>query len=185
MSKFEGPKSKIKEVKFDFQSSVPSKLHPAVQDLLQELVRLETFFSFFFFFFVCSLLPPTSTQTQILTPSVFCFTLSFHVHSPFVEQQRHFEHKTNNWVQSKIIFLVDPQEPLLATSDRWKLAWFRHFTHRDSLSRTILQGILRRVGDTVVGRGKAGWTKSKNGHPCPCQNCSQGLLQKRLEEDLW
>ena len=39
MPKFEGPKSKPKEVKFDFQSSVPSKLNPAVQDLLQELVR--------------------------------------------------------------------------------------------------------------------------------------------------
>ena len=31
-----------------------------------------------------------------------------------------------------------------------------------------------RVGDTVVNRGKAGWTTSKSGHPCPCQNCSQG-----------
>ena len=31
-----------------------------------------------------------------------------------------------------------------------------------------------RVGDAVVGRGNTGWTKSKSGHPCPCQNCSQG-----------
>ena len=30
-----------------------------------------------------------------------------------------------------------------------------------------------RVGDTVVGRGNAGWTTSKSGHPCHCQNCSQ------------
>ena len=29
----------------------------------------------------------------------------------------------------------------------------------------------RRVGDDVVGRGRAGWTTSKSGHPCPCQNC--------------
>ena len=29
-----------------------------------------------------------------------------------------------------------------------------------------------RVGaDAVVSRGKAGWTTSKSGHPCPCQNC--------------
>ena len=28
-------------------------------------------------------------------------------------------------------------------------------------------------GDAVVGRGNAGWTW-KSGHPCPCQNCSQG-----------
>ena len=31
-----------------------------------------------------------------------------------------------------------------------------------------------RVGDAVVGRGNAGRTGSKSGHPCPCQNCSQG-----------
>ena len=31
-----------------------------------------------------------------------------------------------------------------------------------------------RVGDAVVGRGNAGWTTSKSGHPCPCQICSQG-----------
>ena len=37
-----------------------------------------------------------------------------------------------------------------------------------------------RVGDAVLGRGFAGWTTSKSGHPCPCQNFSQ----QRLEEDL-
>ena len=31
-----------------------------------------------------------------------------------------------------------------------------------------------RVGDTVVGRGDAGWTTSKSGHICPSQNYSQG-----------
>ena len=30
-----------------------------------------------------------------------------------------------------------------------------------------------RVSDTVVGRGNAGWTKSKSEHPCPCQNSSK------------
>ena len=29
----------------------------------------------------------------------------------------------------------------------------------------------KRVGDTVVGRRNAGWTTSKSGHSCPCQNC--------------
>ena len=29
-----------------------------------------------------------------------------------------------------------------------------------------------RVGDTVVGRGNAGWTTPKSGRPCPCQNYS-------------
>ena len=30
-----------------------------------------------------------------------------------------------------------------------------------------------RVGNAVVSRGNAGWTTSKTGHICPCQNCSQ------------
>ena len=29
----------------------------------------------------------------------------------------------------------------------------------------------RQVGNAVVGRGNAGWTTSKSGHPCLCQNC--------------
>ena len=31
------------------------------------------------------------------------------------------------------------------------------------------------VGNAVVGWENAGWTTSKSGHPCLCQNCSQGL----------
>ena len=31
-----------------------------------------------------------------------------------------------------------------------------------------------REDDAVVGRGNAWWTTAKSGHPCPCQNCSQG-----------
>ena len=31
-----------------------------------------------------------------------------------------------------------------------------------------------KVGDAVVGKGNAGWTTSKSGQPCPCQNCSHG-----------
>ena len=50
----------------------------------------------------------------------------------------YLEHKTNDWVQSKINFLVGPQEHLLATVKRWKLAWFGHVTRYDSLSKTIL-----------------------------------------------
>ena len=47
-----------------------------------------------------------------------------------------------DWVRSKINFLVGPQEPLLATVKRRKLAWFGHITLHDSPSKTILQGIL-------------------------------------------
>ena len=29
------------------------------------------------------------------------------------------------------------------------------------------------MGDAMVGRGNSGWTKTKGGHLCPCQNCWQ------------
>ena len=54
----------------------------------------------------------------------------------------YLEHKTNDWVRRKINFLVGPQEPLLATVKRRKLAWFGHVTRHVSLSKTILQGTL-------------------------------------------
>ena len=65
----------------------------------------------------------------------------------------YLEHKTNDWVPSKINFPVAPQELLLATVQRRKLAWFGHVTRHDSLSKTIPQGT---VGgdDAVVGREK-------------------------------
>ena len=48
------------------------------------------------------------------------------------------EHKINDWARSKIYFLVGPQEPLLATVKKRKLAWFRHVTRHNSLTETIL-----------------------------------------------
>ena len=41
----------------------------------------------------------------------------------------HLERKTNDWVQSKINFLVGPQKAILAAVKRQKLAWFRHVTY--------------------------------------------------------
>ena len=52
------------------------------------------------------------------------------------------EHKTNDWMQSKINFLVGPQEPLLATVKGRKLSWFWHVMRHDSLFKSILQGTL-------------------------------------------
>ena len=54
----------------------------------------------------------------------------------------YLEHKTKDWMQSKINFFVGPEEHLLTTVKRQKLAWFRHVTRHDSLSKTILQGTL-------------------------------------------
>ena len=47
----------------------------------------------------------------------------------------YLEHKTNDWVRSKINFLVGPREPLLATVKKRELAWFGHVTRHDSLSQ--------------------------------------------------
>ena len=80
---------------------------------------------------------------------------------------------TNDWVRSKINFLVGPQEALLASFKKGKLAWFGHVTRNDSLSKTILQGTKEGL-QRRDRRGNAGWTTSKSGHPCPWQNWSQG-----------
>ena len=80
---------------------------------------------------------------------VFCICLKY-VYAFKSKRVREFlhisclEHRTNDWVQSKINFLVGPQEPLLATVKRRKLARFGHVTHYSSLSKTILQGTLQR-----------------------------------------
>ena len=67
----------------------------------------------------------------------------------------YLEHKINDWVRSKINFLVGPQEPLLATVKRQKLAWFGHVTHHDSLFKTILQGTFG--GGRRCGRQRKCW----------------------------
>ena len=67
----------------------------------------------------------------------------------------YLEHKTDDWVRSKISFLVGPQEPLLATVKRRKLAWFGYDTRHDSPSKTILQGTLE--GGRRRGRQRKCW----------------------------
>ena len=42
-----------------------------------------------------------------------------------------------------------------------------------------------RVGHTIVGREYAGWTTSKSGHTCPCQNCSEGSLAAKTGRGSW
>ena len=84
----------------------------------------------------------------------------------------YLDHKTNNWVRSTINFLVGPEEPFLATVKRRKLAWFGYVTHRDSVSKAILQATLE--GGRRRGRQRKCWMDKISGHPCPCQNCSQG-----------
>ena len=85
----------------------------------------------------------------------------------------YLEHKTNERVRSNISFLVGPQEPLVATVKRRNLhdSGMSHAT--TACQRSSFRAYWR-VGHAVVGRGNAGWTTSKSGHPCPCKSCSQG-----------
>ena len=66
--------------------------------------------------------------------------------------------KTNDYVRSLLRSLVGPQEPLLATVRRRKLAWFGHVMRHDTLSKAITQG-------TVEGgrrRGRQRKSRSEN-----------------------
>ena len=67
----------------------------------------------------------------------------------------YLEHKTNNWMRSKINSFVGPREPLLATVKRRKLAWFGHVTRHDGLSKAILQGTLE--GERRRSRQRKCW----------------------------
>ena len=71
-------------------------------------------------------------------------------------------------------FLVGPQELLLATVRRWKLAWFGHVTCHDSLSKTVLQG----AKEMLDGQHQRVDVPAHGG------SAHKGLLQNRLEEDL-
>ena len=90
---------------------------------------------------------------------------------------------TNDWVRSKINFLVGPQEALLASFKKGKLAWFGHVTRNDSLSKTILQGTKEGL-QRRDRRGNAGWTTSKSGHTCLWQNCSKGSPAEKAGKDI-
>ena len=64
----------------------------------------------------------------------------------------YLEHKTNNWVRSKINFLVGMPNAMTASP-------------KPSFRAPS------RVGNAMVSRGNSRWTTSKSEHPCPCKNC--------------
>ena len=92
--------------------------------------------------------------------------------------------ETHDWVRSKINFLVGSQEPPLATVKRRKLARFGHVTRHDSLSKTILHGILE--DGRRRNRQRKCWMdniKELTSLPIP-EWLRTASLQIRLEEDL-
>ena len=76
------------------------------------------------------------------------------------------EHKTNDWVRSKINF---HRNLFWQLSRDGKL----HGSGMSNATTASLKPSFRApwwVGGAVVGRGNAGWTTSKSGHHCTYQN---------------
>ena len=80
----------------------------------------------------------------------------------------YFDHKTIDCLQSKIHFIVGPKEPSLATGKRQNVAWFGYVIRHAGLFKTILQGTLDGDGCRAHAR-----------------TAHNGILQRRLEEDLY
>ena len=86
-------------------------------------------------------------------------------------------------MRSKISFLVGPQEPLLATVKRRKLAWLGHVTSHDNLFEAI---------SAHLGEWSTLWSAEEmlDGQhqrvdiPAHARIAQNGLVKKRLEEDL-
>ena len=79
------------------------------------------------------------------------------------------ELKTNDWVRDKINFPVGPQESLLATVRRRKLAWVGLVICLISLSETILHGTLE------------GGRHSRRQRKCWMDNCKEWTSLPMLE----
>ena len=92
----------------------------------------------------------------------------------------YLEHKTSNWVQSKITSVWVHRNLF------WQLSRDRnlHGSGKSHAMTASLKPSFRepwRVGNTVVHTGNAGWTTSKSGHLCPCQNWSEGPPAEKTE----
>ena len=99
----------------------------------------------------------------------------------------YLEHKTNDWVRSKISLIMGPQEPLLATVKRQKLAWLVWSHHTP-------QQLLQNHPSGHLGLGR--WVMPRSAEemldgqhrivdiPARARTAHNGPLQKRVNEDL-
>ena len=78
----------------------------------------------------------------------------------------YLEHRTNDWMLSKIIFLWAHRNLFWQLSRGRNLHGSGMLWARTASPKLSFKAPLR-VGTTAVGRGNAGWTTSKSGHPCP------------------
>ena len=84
----------------------------------------------------------------------------------------YLEHKTNDWCGARSTSLWVHRN-LFWQSSRDGNLYGSGMSHATTASPKPSFRAPWRVGYAVVGRGNAGWTTSKSGHPCPCQSCSQ------------
>ena len=89
------------------------------------------------------------------------------------------EHKTSDWVRSKINFLVGPQ----MSRDR-NLHDSEHVTCYDSLSNTILHSTLEGGGTPRKAEEMLDGQQQRVDIPAHATAAHKRLLQKRLQEDL-
>ena len=90
------------------------------------------------------------------------------------------EHRTNDFIRSTVDSMVGPQEPLLTTVRRRKLAWYGHTTRHDCLAKTILQGTLE--GARKRGRQRKSWTDNVKEWTCLS---TPELLRTAANRDSW
>ena len=82
------------------------------------------------------------------------------------------ERKTNGWVRSKMTSLWAHSNLFCPLPSDGNLNCWSMPRDTTVFPKPSLRAPLR-VGNFVVDRRNAGWTTSKSGGPCPCQNCSR------------
>ena len=95
----------------------------------------------------------------------------------------YLEHKTNDWVRSKISFHVDPEGPLLATVKRRN----SHGSGRSRATTASPKPPYRapwRLGDAVVDKEMLEGQRRRDDALALARIAYDGLPHKRLEEDL-
>ena len=88
--------------------------------------------------------PETDSEKKIHTFETKCLRKLLRI--------SYLENETIDWMGSKITFLVDPQELLLAAVGRRKLTRFGHVRRNGSLTKTVLRGTLEGGRRSIVSR---------------------------------
>ena len=145
------------------QSSTDQYIHPSIQARVMMMTRP-------------TMMEPCTTPVPSSTDPSSTDTVLIEL----LLRISYLEHKTSDWVQNKISFIVGPQTPPLAIVKRRKL----HGSGTSHVTTASPKPSFRapwRLDDAMVGRGTAGRTTSNTGYPCLCQSCSHGPPAEKTE----